>query len=173
MFAARQFGSAAVHSRVPVEKEYYSILGVPQTATPEQIKEAYRQMFKMHHPDVAGSAQPDASKFRDIMEAFSVLSVRESRVNYDLLRKKNPDAFREVSEAEFIKEHRADLRDASGNTPLAKPMGYAEERLAELKAQRKLYNVNHLGNYNGGLPQRNRGSIRGTALGPIGEFHQP
>jgi DnaJ-class molecular chaperone len=152
VMAARQFGSSAVHSRVPVEKEYYSILGIEQTATPEQIKEAYRQMVKLHHPDVAGSASPDASKFRDITEAFSVLSVRESRVNYDLLRKKNPDAFREVSEAEFIKERRADLRDASGNTPIAKPTGYAEERLAELKAQRKMYNVNNLGYYMGGLP---------------------
>jgi DnaJ-class molecular chaperone len=56
-------------------------------------------MVKKHHPDVQGSAEPDSAKFRDVMEAFSVLSVRESRVNYDLIKKKNPDAYAEVSEA--------------------------------------------------------------------------
>jgi DnaJ-class molecular chaperone len=95
----RQFASIAQHSRIPTEKDYYKVLGVDSTATPEQIKEAYRQMVKMHHPDVQGSAQPDAAKFRDVMEAFGVLSVRESRVNYDLLKRKNPDAYKEVSEA--------------------------------------------------------------------------
>lgn len=66
------------------------------------------------------------------------------------------------------------MRDAAGNTPLAKdPGAYALERMAELKEQRAKYNVNHLGNYQGGLPQKGRGSVRGTALGPIGEFHQP
>lgn len=64
------------------------------------------------------------------------------------------------------------MRDAAGNTPLAKdPGAYALERMAELKEQRAKYNVNHLGNYQGGLPQKGRGSVRGTALGPIGEFH--
>jgi DnaJ-class molecular chaperone len=55
-------------------------------------------MVKVHHPDVAGSSQPDSDKFREVMEAFGVLSVRESRVNYDLLRRKNPDNYREISE---------------------------------------------------------------------------
>jgi molecular chaperone DnaJ len=83
---------------VPKEKDYYNILGIQTTATPEQIKEAYRNMVKQHHPDVAGSSQPDSDKFRDVMEAFGVLSVRESRVNYDLLKRKNPENFREISE---------------------------------------------------------------------------
>lgn len=132
-------------------------------------------MVKKHHPDVQGSAEPDAAKFRDVMEAYSVLSVRESRANYDIIKRKNPDAFKEVSEAEFIKEKRFDLRDAAGNTPIAKndPSSYAAERIAELAVERAKYNVNHLGNYKGGLPQRGRGAIRGTALGAIGEFHQP
>lgn len=45
--------------------------------------------------------------------------------------------------------------------------------MQELKEERAKYNVNHLGNYQGGLPVKGRGSIRGTALGPAGEFHQP
>lgn len=85
---------------MPQEKDYYKILGVETTATPEQIKDAYRELAKKHHPDVVGSA-PDADKFRNVMEAYGVLSVRESKVNYDLMRRKNPDAYREVSESEF------------------------------------------------------------------------
>lgn len=90
--------SPQLHSRLPREKDYYKILGIQTTATPEQIKEAYRNLVKVHHPDVTGSEQPDSQKFRDVMEAFGVLSVRESRVNYDLLRRKNPDNYREISE---------------------------------------------------------------------------
>ena len=69
---------------MPREKDYYSILGVERTATPEQIKDAYRELAKRHHPDVVGGAAPDVGKFRDVMEAYGVLSVPESRVNYDL-----------------------------------------------------------------------------------------
>jgi DnaJ-class molecular chaperone len=72
------------------EKDYYFILGVPSTATLEQIKEAYRVSVKKYHPDVVGSEEPDSAKFRDVMEAYGILSIRESRASYDLLRKKNP-----------------------------------------------------------------------------------
>ena len=119
----RSFGSATghvQHSRIPVEKDYYKILGISSNSTPEQIKDAYRELVKMHHPDVVGGEQPDAQKFRDVMEAFGVLSVRESRANFDLLKKKNPSKFEESSEEQFAKEHRVDLRDESGNTPSKK-----------------------------------------------------
>lgn len=86
------------HSRIPVEKDYYKILGVSSNSTPEQIKDAYKALVKKHHPDVAGGEQPDAQKFRDVMEAFGVLSVRESRANFDLLKKKNPSKYEETSE---------------------------------------------------------------------------
>lgn len=124
---------------MPRDKDYYAVLGVSQSSTPEQIKDAYRAMVKQHHPDAAIGGAPDAEKFRDVMEAFSVLSVRESRTNYDLLRKKQPQHFEAQTEAAFNKDHRPDLRDAAGNTPQAAPTpgSYAEERLAELKAQRE------------------------------------
>ena len=109
------------------------------------------------------------------MEAFSVLSVRESRVNFDLLKKKNPSRYEETSEEQFAKEHRVDLRDEAGNIPqkVKSPGSYAAERMAELKQQRALYNVNDLGYYRGGLPGKDRGTVRGSALGAPGEFHQP
>ena len=95
----RSFGAAvAVHRR---EKDYYAILGVQATATPEQIKQAYYDMVKKYHPDVKASTTPDAEVFRNVMEAYSVLSVDESRASYDILRRKNPNAFRDISDEEF------------------------------------------------------------------------
>lgn len=131
--------------------------------------------MKKHHPDVAGSSSPDGQVFRNIQEAYGVLSVNESRASYDLSVKKDPNAYRNVSEAEFAKTNNFEQRDASGNTMQAAPRAgsYAEERMAELKMQREKYNVNHIGLYKGGLPKKGRGAIRGSALGAIGEFHQP
>ena len=81
------------------EKDYYSILGIEPTSTGEEIKAAYREMAKKHHPDVRtseGDHQPDLDKFRDILEAYQVLSVRESRISYDLSRKQHIYKFTEV-----------------------------------------------------------------------------
>lgn len=148
----------AQYNPTPKEKDYYNILGVTSTATLEQIKEAYRIAVKKHHPDVAGSEQPDAAVFRDIQEAYGILSTRESRASYDLLRKKNPDDYRVVSEQEFNRAHRVDLRASDGNVPADAPKqgSYAEQRMKELKEQRNMYNVNYLGYYKGGLPQKDR-----------------
>jgi curved DNA-binding protein CbpA len=143
----------------PLEKDYYRILGVLSTATPEQIKDNYRKLAKKYHPDVRSAdkteeRQPDADKFRDVVEAYQVLSVRESRVNYDLSRKKNPDAYKPVSDYQFAMDQRRDKRDKSGMIPKDKPArgSYAEDRLNQLKKDREQYNVNHLGYYSGGIP---------------------
>ena len=149
-------------------------MNVDSTATAEQIKDAYREAAKKYHPDVTGSSDADANMFRDVMEAFGVLSVRESRVSYDLQRRKNPDAFREVSEEEFDRSFDVSKRDARGEVRSApKPGSYAEVRMKELAEQRKQYNVNHIGYYRGGLPQKGKGDIRGSALGSPGTFHSP
>ena len=173
MASQRNFATVAPHSRMPREKDFYQILEITNDATPEQIKDAYRAAAKKYHPDVVGSASPDANKFRDVMEAYAVLSVVQSRANYDLLRRKDPDAFTQMSEREFKKTYSPAERDATGNVPQAPPAkhSYAQQRLAQLKEQRKQYNVNDLGFYRGGVPQKGRGSIRGTAMGRPGEFH--
>ena len=170
----RYFATAAPHSRMPREKDYYKVLGVGIDATPEQIKDAYRESPKKYHPDIAGSSEPSADKFRDVMEAYAVLSVAQSRANYDILRRKDPDAYKEISQTEFDKTYKKDIRDAAGNVPTSAPApgSYAETRLAELKEQRKQYNVNDLGYYRGGIPAKGRGAIRGAALGKPGEYHQ-
>lgn len=63
-------------------KDYYNILGVSKTATDDELKSAYRKLAKQYHPDVNKS--PDAAeKFKEINEAYSVLSDKTKRANYD------------------------------------------------------------------------------------------
>ena len=59
--------------------DHYKTLGVTKSATPEQIKKAYRKLAREHHPDVGGNEET----FKKINEAYSVLSDPEKRAAYD------------------------------------------------------------------------------------------
>jgi len=60
-------------------KDYYQILGVPKNASPEEIKKAYYKLAHKYHPDKGG----DDKKFKEINEAYQVLSNKEKRAQYD------------------------------------------------------------------------------------------
>ncbi len=64
-------------------KDYYKVLGVEKSATPEQIKKAYRKLARQHHPDVNPDDQEAERKFKDLNEANEVLSDPEKRQKYD------------------------------------------------------------------------------------------
>jgi curved DNA-binding protein len=60
-------------------RSYYDVLGVPKTATTDEIKKAFRKLARKHHPDAGG----DESKFKEINEAYEVLSDEKKRQEYD------------------------------------------------------------------------------------------
>lgn len=72
---------------MPVQyKDYYQILGVPKSASAKDIKAAYRKLARQWHPDVNPTRKKDAEeKFKDISEAYEVLSDAEKRKRYDSL----------------------------------------------------------------------------------------
>jgi molecular chaperone DnaJ len=64
------------------KRDYYEILGVQKNSSPEQIKDAYRKLALQYHPD--RNKSPDAEeKFKELSEAYAVLSDREKREAYD------------------------------------------------------------------------------------------
>ncbi|MBQ7880509.1 MAG: molecular chaperone DnaJ [Clostridia bacterium] len=63
-------------------KDYYSILGVSKTASDDEIKSAYRNLAKKYHPDI-NKEEGAQDKFKEISEAYSVLSDKTKRANYD------------------------------------------------------------------------------------------
>ncbi|MFA5926484.1 MAG: molecular chaperone DnaJ [Parcubacteria group bacterium] len=63
-----------------MSKDYYNILGVGKNATDDEIKKAYRKLAHQHHPDKAGG---DEAKFKEVNEAYQVLSDKEKRSQYN------------------------------------------------------------------------------------------
>ncbi len=61
-------------------KDYYQILGVPKTASAEEIKKAFHKLAHQYHPDKAGGNE---ARFKEINEAYQVLSDKDKRAQYD------------------------------------------------------------------------------------------
>lgn len=66
------------------KKDYYSVLGVARSAGADEIKKAYRKLARKYHPDVNVDAKEAEAKFKEISEAYDVLSKPEKKKNYDL-----------------------------------------------------------------------------------------
>jgi curved DNA-binding protein len=68
-------------------RDYYEVLGVPRTATAKEIKRAYRELARKHHPDLQPAAEraKAAERFKEINEAHEVLSDADKRAKYDAL----------------------------------------------------------------------------------------
>lgn len=64
-------------------KDYYKTLGVKKTASADEIKKAYRKLARKHHPDVNPGDASAEDKFKDINEAYEVLSDEDKRAKYD------------------------------------------------------------------------------------------
>lgn len=64
-------------------KDYYAILGVPKTATQKDIRAAFRKLAAKHHPDKNPGDQAAEERFKEVNEAYTVLSDEEKRKFYD------------------------------------------------------------------------------------------
>src|SRR3954470_23315942 len=68
-------------------KDYYAVLGVPASATQEEIKKTYRKLASKHHPDKNQNDPKAAERFKEISEAYQVLGDAEKRKQYDNMRR--------------------------------------------------------------------------------------
>ena len=69
-----------------VDKDFYAILGIAKDASDADIKKAYRKLARQHHPDTNSGDAASEKKFKDISEAYSVLSDPDERQQYDAIR---------------------------------------------------------------------------------------
>ncbi len=93
------------------ETDYYKILGVKKTATDAEIKKAYRKLALKYHPDKTKGDKAAEAKFKEISEAYAVLSDKEKRHQYDTYGSANfqqryskEDIFRNFDIGDILKE---------------------------------------------------------------------
>ncbi len=92
--------------------DYYKILGIAKTATPEEVKKAYRKLARKYHPDVNPGDKEAERKFKEINEANEVLSNAENREKYD----KYGEHWQHGEEYERARQQQRQQRQAQGGS---------------------------------------------------------
>src|SRR5881392_869367 len=72
------------------EKDYYKILGVPESASQKDISKAYRKLARQNHPDANPGDSSAEERFKEISAAYDVIGDEAKRKEYDEVRKMGP-----------------------------------------------------------------------------------
>ena len=75
------------------KRDYYEVLGVSRTATPQELKSAFRKLALQHHPDKNPGDKASEDKFKECSEAYEVLADTEKRARYDRFGHQAPGGF--------------------------------------------------------------------------------
>jgi len=130
------------------EKDYYKVLGVPETATAKEIKSAFRKLSRQFHPDT-NSGDADAEEhFKEISAAYDVIGDETKRKEYDDARRLGPMAggFGGPGGYSFSTDNLGDLGDLFGNLfnrgrgggARREPRGAGPQRGADLETELQL-----------------------------------
>lgn len=163
-------------AKVTPKKDYYAILGVKNTASISEIKKAYRRLAKTYHPDVSSKTKNSKDEvlalemFRQVSEAYAVLSNPTSKLRYDVNYQPSPEAVFNASKMKAMDDSKKE-RDNAGNPIDSEEYSkgsYASMKLQNTKRIQKEMNLDSLGNFKGGVPRRHSGGERGSAQGVPG-----
>ena len=102
--------------------DYYAILEVPASATPTEIKHAYRRLVRLYHPDLNGQARD--SRIKQLNEAYSVLRDTTKRAAYDALLLEERRA---AAIAEMIRRRQEEAKDEAQMTWKEGIIGFVRE----------------------------------------------
>jgi len=135
---------SALTASIRFNVDYYATLSIPETASAEEIRKAYLSAALKCHPDkVPPGAKEDASKkFRDIFEAYTILSEPNDRSTYDSFRNQGPNQGEDKQAAHHEETRRIRVRVVKPN-----PDGWDPNRdfEAESKALRMRMKAVHRG----------------------------
>ena len=72
------------------DKDYYKVLGVPDSASQKDITKAYRKLARQHHPDANAGDRAAEERFKEVSAAYDVLGDEAKRKEYDEVRRLGP-----------------------------------------------------------------------------------
>lgn len=113
-------------------KDYYKILDIPESSTAEDIKSAYRHLARKWHPDIAGNTPDIIARFKEINEAYEILSDSLKKADYDKARR-----FYSYAKNSYSKEEtKTDYKTSKNPNKTSKSFNFKWEDLFSHKKER-------------------------------------